>query len=235
MGQKGETPGQAQGAGTEHEDTDQDERQEAAAPNAGAQDDSEREPDEGDAGFDRERAMATIRRLRDEERKAKNLKAERDRLKARVGELEGAQLSEKEKAERDRDEAVKRAERAEKAARRAVVEAHAVRLGFVDPADAHAFLADGDLEVDAESGLPTNVDAALKAVLKRKPYLAAAKAEGQGEAKGKEGEGEAKPTPQPGQQGAVTATPKPKDAAALGEAEREAARQETAALARAFL
>lgn len=89
------------------EDPDTDPAPDPAVDPEPDEDDPDPDPDEGEP-FDKDRAMRTIERQREAEKKARE---EARRAKARIKELEDAQLSEQEKVVRDRDEAKAEAQR----------------------------------------------------------------------------------------------------------------------------
>jgi hypothetical protein len=100
------------------------------------------------------------------------LKAIREAEKARAD----AELSEAEKLTKRQKELEAQVEALTKQARQKTLEAaivkQAILLGIIDP-DAAVKLLDADeLELDDETGEPKNVEAALKALIKDKPYLA---------------------------------------------------------------
>lgn len=55
--------------------------------------------------------------------------------------------------------------------RKTAITSTAMKLGFADPSDAISLLNLSELEIDEESGDPTNAEALLKALLVKKPYL----------------------------------------------------------------
>lgn len=129
-----------------------------------------------DEPFDRDRAIATIRKLRETEKATKEQLKELDTLRAKVKAAEDAQLSDQEKLTRERDEATKRAEAAAaelKSERtRSAIERAAAKVGFVDPED--AFLRVGSQVEFDDDGKPTNVEALVTQLAKDKPYLVGA-------------------------------------------------------------
>lgn len=131
---------------------------------------------EGAAGepFDRDRAMATIRKLREEAKAAVKQLKEVDALKARLQEYDDAKLTEQERTAKrlQQLEAELEFERTERRERtnRYEVQLRAAALGIVDPDAAVKLLDWGRLEYDAD-GAPKDVDAALKELLTQRPYL----------------------------------------------------------------
>lgn len=101
---------------------------------------------------------------------------ERNELRARLRALEEKDLPEAERsARRLADlEQQSRSWEVERAQLRTEIEVgrHAMRLGFRDPADAFALVAQGAIERDAD-GRPTNIEQVLKDLLRDKPYLRA--------------------------------------------------------------
>ena len=166
-------------------------------------DGSETEREEATAGAGAEATQAadsgetqpvetTVERLKASVAKLERALAEANRESAgrrkRLGELEkadaerqAATLSETEKLEKRLREAEAKALAAEEKLRTrllrdGVMEA-AARLGVVDADAAFRLLEPEALEVD-EAGRPVNADAALRELVKQKPYLVAAKAGG---------------------------------------------------------
>lgn len=91
-------------------------------------------------------------------------------------EKQKADLTEQERLTRRTTELEKALAEAEAKARAKAIEAAVAKqanlLGIID-ADAAVKLLDAeDLELDSETGEPTNIEAALKALIKAKPYLA---------------------------------------------------------------
>lgn len=128
----------------------------------------------GDESQFSEQARLTIQKLRGELKDAKAGSKRADDLQAKLDEYEKGQLSEKERLERERDEARNKATETETRARQRVIRSEvrvvASELGFADPSDAHRFLDDDAIELD-EDGEPKNVKALLEKLAKDKPYL----------------------------------------------------------------
>jgi hypothetical protein len=126
--------------------------------------------------WDPDRAMRTIEQLREEAKAGKAAAAERDALAAKVREFEQKSLSETEKLQRERDEAIARAQKAEGEIEgretTAAIEAAAARAGAKSGrAGAVARLVDRSaIERDAE-GKPTNLDALVEATRTDAPEL----------------------------------------------------------------
>jgi len=124
--------------------------------------------------FDKERAMATINKLRDEVKAAKADAKKTAALEARLKEIEDAQLTEQEKVAKERDAlaAEKTAWEQERQVTnlKLAVYAQTVPLGIVDADLALAALDRSALEFD-EGGNPKNIADVLLALLEAKPIL----------------------------------------------------------------
>ena len=129
-----------------------------------------------DEQFDADRAMRTIRALRDEVKEAKAQAKELTELRQRVKDAEDAKLSELERAQKVAQDAQARAERAESQARAKALEAtvvqEAVRLNIVNAEAAMKLMDTAAIKFDDE-GKPTNVAALLTDLVKAKPFLVA--------------------------------------------------------------
>lgn len=161
-------------------------------PNPGAEQDSngkqsKNEPVEQDSDdtFDKERALATIRKLREAERLGKLAAKERDEAKAKLQEQEDAKLGEQERATKRAEEAERKAAAAEERVKvlglRSQVERAARKLNIVDEDAAYRLLDLSSVEYNGDE--PTNVEALLKELVKAKPYLVAAGSEEAGSEK----------------------------------------------------
>ncbi len=141
-------------------------------PNPDSKPDDKPKPDDDDSP-----ASRTIRALRDELKAAKAESKRANDLQAKIDEYEKAQLGEKERLERERDEANAKAVKAEATARERLIRAEvrivANELGFADPSDAWRFLDISSIELD-DDGEPKDVKPSLEKLLKDKPYLAKA-------------------------------------------------------------
>lgn len=124
--------------------------------------------------FDKDRAMATIRTLREEVKQAKAAAKDAADLKDRLDAIEAEKLTEQERIQKERDEAMER-NRALEATNRE----NAVKLA-VFSAQQEKGLADADLALAAldrtkiefgADGQPTNVGELLDDLLERKPLL----------------------------------------------------------------
>lgn len=133
--------------------------------------------------FDKERALATIRKLRETEKAAKTQRQELDQLRAQLTAFEDAKLSQEERiakqietlqtqlADKERREAELTKRVQEQALRFAVV-TEAAKLQIVDPDAAYKLLDLSEVERD-EDGNATNLGKVLKDLVKAKPYLVA--------------------------------------------------------------
>lgn len=138
----------------------------------------------GDDDFDKDRALATIRKLRENERTSKK---ELDDLRKRVKEIDDKEKSESERLQEristlEREAADLQRERQETQNVRAIERA-AVKLGAADSEDVYRLLDSTEFEHDADGNL-TNADALVKGLLEKKPYLKAIGANGKGNTSG---------------------------------------------------
>jgi hypothetical protein len=150
---------------------------ELAQPEPPAPEPAKPEPD--DEAFDKDRAMATIHKLREQEKAGKAAARERDELKARLEALEHEKLSDQEKqakrlADLEAEKADWERERQETRLRLAVHD-RASLLGIADADLALAALDRSQLEYD-KSGEATNLDELLLTLLEAKPLLKGAAA-----------------------------------------------------------
>lgn len=125
--------------------------------------------------FDRERAMHTIRTLREAEKAGAKAARERDDLAARLKAIEDAQKTDAEKTAEELErlrlaDTELKAERKRWAAERAVLVA-APKAGITDIALAMAVIDVTEIEFD-EKGQPENVDDVLTALVEKHPALA---------------------------------------------------------------
>lgn len=132
------------------------------------------EPTPADEPFDKDRAMATITKLRDAEKAGKAAAKERDELASRLQAIEDAQKSEAQKAA-ERLAALEAKEQAWAAERQTynlklAIYAKQAELGIVDPDLALLALDRSTVEFDKQ-GEPTNVTEALNALLEQRPIL----------------------------------------------------------------
>jgi TolA-binding protein len=147
-----------------------------------------------DEPFDRERAMSTIRKLRDieknKDRELGDLRTQLEQVQAQLQQHEDEKLSEQDKIQRRADEAeAKVAELETGSATREReyqetisdlrIEIEAAKQAFNDPLDAVRMIDRAALEYD-DDGTPTNVGELLDKLVKDKPYLIASKASGNG-------------------------------------------------------
>lgn len=147
--------------------------------------DDDQKPGEGDASkdngsgddgddFDKDRALATIRKLREAEREGKATKKQLDDALARLKAIEDKDKSETERAAAQAQEATAKLTAAEQRAQdlaiRLAVERAARKLDFIDEDDAYRLIDRSAVEMDA-SGDPQNVEGLLKDLAKAKPHL----------------------------------------------------------------
>lgn len=187
----------------------------------------EAKPKEGDgdgddgAPFDKERALATIKKLRETERLSKTQAKELEDLRTRVKASDDAKLSDQERTAAAATAEKERADKAETALRQERIERHVERAAttrnFHDPDDAYRLIDHAAIEFDAD-GKPTNVDALLDALVKAKPHLAKAEAA-------------PAPAPAPG----VPPTPKPANGQNVAAAQKTEHQKQFAGVARSSL
>jgi len=126
--------------------------------------------------WDPDRAMETIKTLREELKSSKSAAEERDELARKVAEFEKEKLSETEKLQKERDEALARAEKAEGALSSSqmttMIEAAAAEFGAKSGrAGAVARLIDRSAVETDKDGKPTNLKALVEAARKEAPEL----------------------------------------------------------------
>lgn len=130
--------------------------------------------DDGDA-FDKDRALATINKLRTFEKLSKQQAKELDDLRTKVKAADDAKLSETEKLTARVTELEQGHQGAQTALKEArlenavLVAAH--KAGAVDTDAVYRLLDREGVEFDSQ-GRPHGVEAAVKALLKERPYLA---------------------------------------------------------------
>lgn len=131
-------------------------------------------PEEKPEDFNKEQALATIAKLRNELKDAKAGGKEVETLKAKLKEIEDAQLSESEKLKKDNEDLKASVTAAEQKSRDRVIRSEvrvlASELNFADPSDAHAFLDVSGIEFD-DDGEPKGIKKLLEDLAKAKPYL----------------------------------------------------------------
>lgn len=160
-------------------------------PNAPGGSGTEDEHEEGEEGekFDEARARAKIKKINAENA---TMRARAKAAEDKLAEADKAQLTDKERAERERDEARKETaaltKRVQKTALRAAVFEEASDLGITNAKLAMRLLDADDVEWD-DDGEPTNVSKLLKAVLKEVPELKGSTAGSPGGADGGQGRG----------------------------------------------
>lgn len=149
------------------------------------------------AGRSSEEIEADLARTR---REAKARREENEALQKKVKDLEDRDKSETDKARQQAAEAQQRAEAAERRAAereiRYTIESAARDLHSVDPEAVVRFLA-GEIEPDGKGNVDRGeVEKAVKALLKRKPYLAPAGSNGGGGSAGSPANPDRRMTPQ---------------------------------------
>jgi phage I-like protein len=132
------------------------------------------DPAPADEPFNKDRAMATITKLREQEKLGKQAARERDELAQKLQAIEDAQKSDAQKqadklAALEAERAAWETDRQEMNLRLAVL-SQAQALGVVDSDLALAALDRSALEFD-DKGQPTNVSQVLTALLEAKPIL----------------------------------------------------------------
>jgi len=132
------------------------------------------EPPPADDDFDKERAMALIAKLRDEAKDAKAKAKDAGEMKSRLDAIEAEKLTESERLQKERDEAVAARttidnERREDRIRLAVY-GQRDELGLASADLAIAALDRSQVQFD-EQGQPTNVADLLSALIEREPIL----------------------------------------------------------------
>jgi hypothetical protein len=138
------------------------------------QTDQARTGDDGD-DFDKDRALATIRKLRETEKQHRAQQRELEALRAEQKKREDAEKSEAERlqariAELERERSDKERELQE-TRNLSAVERAAAKAGAADPQDVHRLIDATHFEHD-EKGNVTNADKLVSDLLKSKPYLA---------------------------------------------------------------
>lgn len=124
--------------------------------------------------YDKDRALATIRKLRESEKAGRQAAKERDDLAAKLKERENADLSEAEKLRKDLDEATKRAGELEQQVRAGAVKdavtSAAADAGATRPHAVWRLVEQGAVQV-GEDGKVTGVKDAVDQVKKEFPEL----------------------------------------------------------------
>jgi hypothetical protein len=128
--------------------------------------------DDGD--FDKDRAIGTIKKLRENEKTLKQQLKELETLKAKQKEREDAEKSEADRLKEQIADLESKATKAERelteTLNRTAIERAASKAGAADPEDIFRLLDPDDFERD-DAGKVTNADDLVKDLLKRKPYL----------------------------------------------------------------
>lgn len=134
------------------------------------------DPDPDPEPFDQERAMKTIRALREKEREGKRVAKELAEIQGKLKEFEDAQKSELDKAKdaekEARDKAKLATERVRNANLKAALYDKAQELGVVSPSLALKALDRKKIEWD-DSDEPANLEPVLEALLDEEPALKA--------------------------------------------------------------
>lgn len=130
--------------------------------------------DDDDEAWDPERARATIRRLREQEREAKRLRQITNEQQQKLRQWEDQQKTDMQRmqdrlaeAEREREQAVAQAR--ESTLRMAVAQ-EAGRLDIIDPDAAYKLMDMSYVQID-DSGYVSGVEDALKELIKLRPFL----------------------------------------------------------------
>ena len=147
---------------------------------AGAEDppadtnDGDDQSGDGDSEFDKDRALSTIRKLRDKEREQRAQLKELEALKVEKRQREEAEKSEAERLKEQIAESERKAAALERelqdARTRQTIERVASKAGAADPEDVYKLLKSESFEFDDDGNL-TNVETLVKDLLKDKPYL----------------------------------------------------------------
>ena len=128
------------------------------------------EDEEEKEDFDKERAMQTIKNLRQKEKEAKALKKQLDDAQQKINEYNLANMSELDAAKARADEAEKKVKELQDNLTKAVLQQEvlsvATELGFSDISDALIFLDLSKVDEDRK-----NIKPLLKELLNSKPYL----------------------------------------------------------------
>lgn len=149
------------------------------APMGGGEDDPKpadppKADDPKDEDFDKDRALATIRKLREGEKEAKATKKQLDDALERLKAIEDKDKTDAEKLAGTAKEASEKLTAAEARAQdlviRLSVERTARKLNFIDEDDAYRLIDRKAVEMD-DDGEPTNVEALLKKLAESKPHL----------------------------------------------------------------
>lgn len=142
-------------------------------------------PAKPEDGFDKDRALETIRKQRESEdaakERAKEALARAEQAEAKIKEMEGAQLSEQERIQQQAEEARKEAAEAKQATDAAQAQLREARIAMAltnaatgkvkDPTIVGRLIDAGSVEVD-DAGLVKNADALVEELLKAHEYLA---------------------------------------------------------------
>lgn len=133
----------------------------------------EGDADDGD-DFDKDRALATIKKLRDQEKASKAQLRELETLKAKQKERDDAEKSEADRLKEQIAELERKATVAEQqlteTRNRQAIERAAIKAGAAEADDVFQLLKSKDFELD-DGGNITNADKLVTDLLKAKPYL----------------------------------------------------------------
>lgn len=128
-----------------------------------------------DDDFDKPRAMATIKQLRERERATKEQLKELDTLKAQQKKRDDAEKSESDRLKEQVAESERKATAAQQklteTQNRIAIERAATKANASDPDDVFRLLDPTDFELDADGNV-TNAEKLVTDLIKKKPYLA---------------------------------------------------------------
>lgn len=181
------SPDDGSGGGDEDDDSADDEEGEEDEEDSKDEDDSEDEDadkssdedEDDDEEFDKDRAMKTIHRQRkiekDQKQELKVLRKFKSDAEAKTKKKEDADKSELQRETERADTAEETSSeleddlRTERISR--AIEREALKLGFIDPQDAHSLIEAKGVKYDAETGSVSGHVKLLEALKEEKPYL----------------------------------------------------------------
>lgn len=141
------------------------------------------DPPDNPDDFDKDRAMATIRQLREKEKAGKTTAKELADARQKLKEIEDAGKTETERLAATAKETGEKLTVAEKRSQDLAVQLHVERaarkLNFIDDDDAFRLIDRTAITMD-DDGNPTNVEALLTALAKSKPHLVKPESDGNG-------------------------------------------------------
>lgn len=141
---------------------------------AETQTDASKAADQTEKTFDAEYVGRLRKEAAENRTKAKAFEAERDALKAKVQASEDAELTEKQRVEKERDKFADEAKKLLEVSNNRALDYEAVvlanKLNIVDPDAAVRLLDRSDIEW-SDAGRPTNLQTLMEALLVAKPYL----------------------------------------------------------------